>query len=199
MHQDFYTFRLGAKAVLDTNIMPKLDDNSSAMRERMLVIQFNGAIPQEERMSRGKVDEILRNEAAGIFQWAWRGLQRVIGSTSTDILTGSEDDQAIIDGNLITALSSHSKDVRDEIVYEQDVMMQWFDACFDVTKKGNDVVSFKELFNSWIMYSINSGVIGGPGSIAELGRRLELPSGLLVKKMNYKGTVTKCVLGIRPK
>jgi P4 family phage/plasmid primase-like protien len=66
-----------AKFVVSANRVPRIDDNTPAMERRLLVIDFpNSFTGSDEKMDYAK-NFIGKHGLAGIFNWAFEGLQRL--------------------------------------------------------------------------------------------------------------------------
>jgi P4 family phage/plasmid primase-like protien len=62
-----------ARLIISCNVLPKFDERSSAMEERIRIIPFNLYIPKAKRIKK-YFDNVLKPELPGILQWAIDGL-----------------------------------------------------------------------------------------------------------------------------
>jgi len=63
------------KVIFAANDMPKISDSSHAIFKRMLLLNFDNVISKEKMDF--DLKEKIKKEAAGIFNWAFHGLQRL--------------------------------------------------------------------------------------------------------------------------
>jgi putative DNA primase/helicase len=76
MRQDHFTFENQAAVWLATNHRPFVQGLDEAMWRRLRLIPFDQFIPEDQRLEPDEVQRRLRDEAAGILNWALRGVRR---------------------------------------------------------------------------------------------------------------------------
>ena len=85
-------FYIKGQVVLSTNNRPKINDNSTAFWDRIIMIPFTHYFPEDERLP--DIDKTFQENASGIFNWliaGWRQYREV------KQFKASEDVQALID------------------------------------------------------------------------------------------------------
>lgn len=73
--KDAITFKPFMRFVILTNFLPIVTDSSGGVWRRLLLISLSHAIPEEERIR--DYEDILFEEAPGIFNWCMDGLRRL--------------------------------------------------------------------------------------------------------------------------
>lgn len=132
MQQNFYTFHVEAKPLIDTNHPLQLRDVSPALEERMISLSMTTPIPPEARKSRDSIASKLRDEAPGILAWAARGLQRVLAANDGEM-----------PGDLTGVLGETTLQERREAIESQDVVGEFINDYIEEVDD-NDVILTKE-------------------------------------------------------
>ena len=75
-HKDGFEFRPYCKLAFSGNTFPKVLDNSDALWDRLLMIEFRRQFRGAAEADPFLIDK-LRAELPGVFGWAWEGLKRL--------------------------------------------------------------------------------------------------------------------------
>jgi len=128
------------KLIFSANDLPRINDNSTAIFRRMLLLYFNNVVPRD------KVDfdlkmKIAENECPGIFNWAFEGLKRLKANNgfTSSITMDSEIEELRLINNGIYYF------VREE---------------YEVTGDSNDYMTFENLYNDYKNFCIKIGAKG---------------------------------------
>ncbi len=71
-YQNYFQFRPECKLVLATNYPPHVPAGDDALWRRLKVLPFNATVPEEKRIP-GLAEKLLKEESAGILNWALAG------------------------------------------------------------------------------------------------------------------------------
>lgn len=76
--KDQFKFRPTAKFLFAVNVMPRVDDSSSATERRMVVVQFNNNFRDNPNIMLRFQDGLLAGELPGILNWMLQGYRSLI-------------------------------------------------------------------------------------------------------------------------
>jgi putative DNA primase/helicase len=78
IYQPVMDFRPFAKHFISANILPQIDEQTEAMRRRIMVIPFNHDFRDDQsRQPKPELQEAFQREMPGILNWALEGLRRL--------------------------------------------------------------------------------------------------------------------------
>lgn len=158
MRQDYYNFKSPCKPVLDTNHMPGIDDFSTAIQERMVIVPFIGEIPRDARRPRDEIEAALRAEGPGILAWCYKGLQRLLKDGG---------------GDMSRLMPQRMRALREQEFESRDVMGEWIEG-FLIEEEGVALLS-TEAWDHYQQWAIFTGVMheeGAPRSSVDFSRKL---------------------------
>lgn len=156
--KDAYDFKPCARLVVAMNQYPRINDTSHGFFRRVLLIQFNNIVLQEDQDP--ELTTKLVREISGIFSWALNGLQRLLGQSGFTAVPSSASE---------TAQLQQSCDPITQFVTEIIQKMPRDDAG---KTTGKTVIG--DVFRCYRDYCIAKGYT--PKNDAELGRGLKLHS-----------------------
>lgn len=103
--KDQFKFRPTAKFLFAVNVMPRVDDSSSATERRMVVVQFNNNFRDNPNTMLRFEDGMLAAELPGILNWALEGYRSlikqsgfVITQEQTQALAEYREENSSVDG-----------------------------------------------------------------------------------------------------
>lgn len=76
-YQDAFEMRDYAKLIFNTNSLPKETEQTKGFFRKWLIVPFRVEIPQSQRDTQ-LAKKIIKTELAGVFNWALRGLERLL-------------------------------------------------------------------------------------------------------------------------
>ena len=89
-----YDTKITCKLMFAANDLPRIADTSDAIFRRILLLDFNNVV-QSDKVDVDLKDKIKNNECAGIFNWAYIGLQRLLKNgkftSSNDMISHIEE------------------------------------------------------------------------------------------------------------
>ena len=135
-----YDTNLTCKLMFAANDLPKINDTSDAIFERILLLDFNNVIAKDKRDADLK-DKIKQNECAGIFNWAYIGLQRLLKNgkftSSNDMISHIEELKLLNNSVYYFISETHEVTENDEhFVVVDDLYENYKDFCHEVGAKG---------------------------------------------------------------
>lgn len=135
-----YDTNLTCKLMFAANDLPKINDTSDAIFERILLLDFNNVVAKDKRDADLK-DKISKNECPGIFNWAYIGLQRLLKNgkftSSNDMISHIEELKLL--NNSIYYFISETHEVtenNEHFVVVDDLYENYKDFCHEVGAKG---------------------------------------------------------------
>ncbi len=135
-----YDTNLTCKLMFAANDLPKINDTSDAIFERILLLDFNNVVAKDKRDADLK-DKISKNECAGIFNWAYEGLKRLLKNgkftSSNDMISHIEELKLLNNSVYYFISETHEVTENDEhYVVIDDLYESYKDFCHEVGAKG---------------------------------------------------------------
>lgn len=135
-----YDTNLTCKLMFAANDLPKINDTSDAIFERILLLDFNNVIAKDKRDADLK-EKIRKNECAGIFNWAYEGLKRLLKNgkfTSSNDMISHIEELKLLNNSIYYFISeTHEITENDEhYVVIDDLYENYKDFCHEVGAKG---------------------------------------------------------------
>lgn len=135
-----YDTKITCKLMFAANDLPRISDTSDAIFRRILLLDFNNVV-QSDKVDVDLKDKIKDNECAGIFNWAYIGLQRLLKNgkfTSSNDMISHIDELKLLNNSVYYFISeTHEVTENDEhFVVVDDLYENYKDFCHEVGAKG---------------------------------------------------------------
>jgi len=134
--QDEFLFRCQARFIFACNDMPKFQDSSVGMLERLVFIPFMYEIPASERDT--EIGARLRNELPGILNWALQGAERLMIFKHLTFLDAT-------------------KEIKEEYKRDSDSVYDYFKEHLIVTTDHDNAISIKVTYSKYVEWSRETG------------------------------------------
>lgn len=131
-----YTRTTGCKFVFAGNDMPRIADTSDGVYRRLLLIDFNNVIDEDDRD--GKIKDQIALEGAGIFNWALEGFRR-------------------LRDNGDFTFSEHIKANVEELKLQNNGIYYFMSEMFEITKSDDDYIWLDDMYQEYLNFCHNIG------------------------------------------
>ena len=124
------------KLMFNANELPKDIEHNNAFFRRLIILSFDTIIPEDIKDT-NLSKKIIENELPGIFNWAMKGLQRLITNGK---FTYSKSSETILEG--------YKKESNTALLFIEEEEYQ---------KSKFDFITLKDLYTDYVSYCINNG------------------------------------------
>ena len=122
-----FFLKVNARLFFACNKLPRFNESSNAIKDRLIFVPFNNYIPEKDR-DKG-IKERLAKEMPGILNFALDGLDRYLARGFTQ--------------------SKASRNLLEEYLDESDSVNAWFKECIEITLDMNDRVGTMDSYQNY--------------------------------------------------
>jgi putative DNA primase/helicase len=133
-----FSFKPTAKLVMSMNNLPYTNDKSTGYYRRLSILQFSAYIPEEKRDKQLK--EKLKEEIAGIFNWAVEGLKR------------------LRQNNYNFSKCTKMKELLSQYQKDLNPIIQFFEECIEIIDNDNAKEDTKLVYNTFKNWAYQNGL-----------------------------------------